>query len=68
MTLRGRSSGHNSLGRPGLSQECHLYTVADEASPPEAALLRFGRSFPMSGCFCGSRDGGFRLACKVAET
>ena len=41
----------------------HLYVTANALSPPEAALLRVGRSFPISGCFCGSSDAGFRFAC-----
>jgi hypothetical protein len=42
----------------------HLYVTADALSPPEAALLRVGRSFPISSCFCGSSDAGFRFACR----
>jgi hypothetical protein len=40
----------------------HLYVTAEALSPPEAALLRVGRSFPISGCFCGSSGAGFRFA------
>jgi hypothetical protein len=41
----------------------HLYMTADALSPPEGALLRVGRSLPISGCFCGSSDAGLRFAC-----
>lgn len=47
-------------------QAAHLYMAVADPSPPDAARLSVGRSFPISGCFCGSSDAGLLLACMPA--